>query len=215
VIDEPGALARLGAIVGKLNHLGYRNQAAHAGIVRMLRWTDEEAEASRDGIPVKTFELSPVELTGLRFISNWQVMKFIDNMGAGRVIENLPVAWAASASAMCLLTAPPGGPEALVQAGRALEAMWLTATRRGLAFHCLGVNSYFDRLLHGGGEGFDARERAILREQRAAYEELWRLPAGATEAVLFRILPGNPNVERTHRRRLEDVLAFDARQEES
>jgi hypothetical protein len=207
-MDEPVPLARLGGIIGKLNHLGYRNRAAHAGIVRMLRWTDEEAASTRDGIPVKTFELSPVELTGLRFISNWQVMKYIDNMGAGRAIESLPVAWAASASAICLLTTPERGAEAQIRAGRALQAMWLEATRRGLAFHCLGVNSYFDRLIHGAGEGFDGEEQRILREQRALYEELLRVPAGVNEAVLFRVLPGNPGVERTYRRKLDEVLVL-------
>jgi hypothetical protein len=207
-ITDPGKLAEAGVVLGKLNRIGYLNPESHPGIMKMLRWTEQEAEQTRDGIPVNTMELSPVELTGLHLVTSYQVLKYMKNLGVGRALEAMPVAWAKSASALCLLVlerAPSAS--AFFEAGRVLERLWLTATVRGLAFQLLGVSSYFDRLLHGGGEGFSADERDILDQARSQYTALFEVPPGVCEAVLFRIARPNAAVGRAPRRRVEDLMA--------
>jgi hypothetical protein len=207
-ITDPGKLAEAGALLGKLNRIGYFNPESHPGIMKMLRWTEQEVEETRDGIPVNTMELSPVELTGLHLMNSYQVLKYMKNLGAGRALESMPVAWAKSASALCLLVlprAPSAG--AFFEAGRVLERLWLTATVRGLAFQLLGVSSYFDRMLHGGGEGFSAAEQQILDQARSRYAALFEIPVGVCETVLFRIARPNAAVGRAPRRRIEDLMA--------
>lgn len=207
-ITDPDKLAEAGVLLGKLNRIGYLNPESHLGIMKMLRWTAQEAEEARDGIPVNTMELSPVELTGLHLVTSYQVLKYMNNLGMGRSLENMPVAWAKSASALCLLVlerAPSAG--AFFEAGRILERLWLTATVRGLAFQLLGVSSYFDRLLHGGGEGFSAEERVVLDQARSRYAALFEIPPGVFEAVLFRIVRPNAAVGRAPRRPVADLMA--------
>lgn len=207
-ITDPGELAEAGAVLGKLNRIGYLNPESHAGIMKMLRWTEQEAEDTRDGIPINTMELSPVELTGLHLVTSYQVLKYMKNIGVGRWLESMPAAWATSASALCLLVlarAPSAG--TFLEAGRILERLWLTATVRGLAFQLLGVSSYFDRLLHGGGEGFSADEREMLNQTRSRYAALFEIPPGVCETVLFRIVRPNAAVGRAPRRRAEDLMA--------
>jgi hypothetical protein len=207
-ITDPGKLAEAGLVLGKLNRIGYLNPESHAGIMKMLRWNEQEAEATRDGIPVNTMELSTMELTGLNLVTSHQVLKYMNNLGMGRALENMPVAWTRSASALCLLVLaqePSAG--AFFEAGRILERLWLTATIRGLAFQLLGVSSYFDRMLHGGGEGFSAAERQILEQARSRYAALFQIPAGVCETVLFRIARPNAAVGRAPRRRVEDLMA--------
>lgn len=207
-ITDPAKLAEAGLVLGKLNRIGYLNPESHAGIMKMLRWTTQEAAATGDGIPVDTMELSTVELTGLHMVTSHQVLKYMNNLGMGRALENMPVAWTRSASALCLLVLarePSAG--TFFEAGRILERLWLTATVRGLAFQLLGVSSYFDRLLHGGGEGFSAAERQILEQARSRYAALFEIPAGVCETVLFRIARPNAAVGRAPRRRVEDLMA--------
>lgn len=207
-ITDPGKLAEAGVVLGKLNRIGYLNPESHPGIMKMLRWNEQDAEATRDGIPVNTMELSAVELTGLHIVTSHQVLKYMNNLGMGRALENMPVAWMRSASALCLLVLPrTPSAGAFFEAGRILERLWLTATVRGLAFQLLGVNSYFDRLLHGGGEGFSAEERKVLEQARSRYTALFEIPPGVCEAVLFRIARPNAAVGRAPRRRIEDLMA--------
>jgi hypothetical protein len=211
MITDPAQLEAAGAILGKMNQIGYLNQESHRGIVRMLRWTDSEAAQTRDGIPINTFELSPLEVTGMRFLTSFQVLKYIKNLGAARSFEQMPVGWARAASALCLLVLPePSSLEAFFRGGQILERLWLSATLRKLAFHVLGVNSYFDRLEHGQGEGFTQEERETLRELRPSYRQLFGIQEGVCEAVLFRIVPPNPLVSRTFRLDLADVVSFDS-----
>jgi hypothetical protein len=93
------------------------------------------------------------------------------------------------------------------EAGRIFERLWLTATVRGLAFQMLGVASYFDRMLEGAGEGFNAGERATLDQARSRYAALFDIPPGVCETVLFRIARPNAKVGRAPRRRVEDLIA--------
>jgi hypothetical protein len=141
-------------------------------------------------------------------VTSHQVLKYMNNLGMGRALENMPVAWTRSASALCLLVLPRE-PSAgtFFEAGRILERLWLTATVRGLAFQLLGVSSYFDRLLHGGGEGFSAAEQQVLDQARSRYAALFEIPAGVCETVLFRIARPNVAVGRAPRRRVADLMA--------
>jgi hypothetical protein len=209
MITDPEQMEKAGVILGKMNQIGYLNPESHKGIVKMMRWSDQEATETKDGIPVSTFELSPLEITGMRFLTSYQVLKYIKNLGAARSLERMSEAWAKAASALCLLVLPePSSSEAFLRAGRILERLWLAATLRGMAFHVLGVNSYFDRLEHGQGEGFSNEERATLSGLRPCYDQLFAVPPGFCEAVLFRIVPPNPLVTRTFRLALADVVSF-------
>ena len=207
-VTDPGKLTEAGLMLGKLNRIGYLNAESHAGIMKMLRWTAQDAEATGDGIPVDTMELSTMERTGLHMVTSHQVLKYMNNLGMGRALENMPVAWTRSASALCLLILarePCAG--TFFEAGRILEQLWLTATVRGLAFQLLGVSSYFDRLRHGGGEGFSAAELQVLEQARSQYAALFDIPDGVCETVLFRIARPNAAVGRAPRRRVDDLMA--------
>ena len=153
-------------------------------------------------------ELSTVELTGLHLVTSHQVLTYMSNLGMGRALENMPVAWTRSASALCLLVLErERSAAAFFEAGRILERLWLTATVRGLAFQLLGVSSYFDRMLHGGGEGFSGAEQRILEQARLRYASLFEIPSGVCETVLFRVARPNTAVSRAPRRRVEDLTA--------
>lgn len=209
MVTDLARLESAGAILGKMNQIGYLNPESHSGIVKMMRWTESEAAQTRDGIPVSTFELSPLEVTGMRFLTSYQVLRYIKNLGAARSLENMPVAWSRAASALCLLTLPePSSQRAFFRAGQILERLWLHATLRNLAFHVLGVNSYFDRLEHGNGDGFSPEEQETLKRLRPSYRQLFGVPDGLCEAVLFRIVPPNPLVSRTFRLDVADVITF-------
>jgi hypothetical protein len=201
-------LKELGELLGRMNQMAYLNQESHRGIMKILRWTEEEAADTRDGIPVTTFELSPLEISGLRFISKFSVMKFVNNMGAGKAIDNTARVWAETSSAVGLLTVADKTPDAFFYGGRCLERLWLEATRRDLAFHILGLLSFFDRLAHDG-EGFDEDECATLRQLRDRFEKLFPVSEGHVETVLFRVLPPNPLVDRTYRRGVESMARLE------
>jgi hypothetical protein len=144
----------------------------------------------------------------MRFLTSYQVLKYMNNIGVGRALENMPVAWAKSSSALCLLLLEgEASASTFFEAGRILERLWLAATVRGLSYQVLGVHSYFDRLERGGGEGFSDEEREALGEARSRFKTIFEVPAGCCEAVLFRIVRPNAAVARTLRRDLDEVIA--------
>jgi len=210
-IVRPDEMEEAGDLLGAGDRVAYLSKDLHAELMEGLRFTPEEVLRTRDGIDVATLEMSAADVAGLRIVSRWSAMRLVGMMGSGRVLEQISRKAVASASALGLVTMPGTGPEAFFQGGRAMEAAWLEATVRGLAFHPLAMLPYlFAHLERGTGEGFTAAEQAALRGLRKRYRALFEVPDGWCEPILFRIAAGVPPPSaRALRRPVEDVLVFE------
>jgi hypothetical protein len=200
-------LTRIGEIVGKGDRLRFLSEAMHREMMRELRWTPEEVEATRDGVDVATLELSAADRAGLGVLSCWPVLAHLRHAGAGRALEQPARRAIAAACAVGLLTIEGTGPASFFLGGRAVQRLWLTATARRIAFHPLTALPYlFARLERGNGEGLTGEEQEMLAALRADYLELFEVPPGHAEIMLFRLADAGPPRARSLRRNLDEVL---------
>lgn len=207
-ITEPDALEEAGQILGAGDRVAYLSKDLHAELMEGVRWTPEEVLRTRDGIDIATMEMSAADVAGLRVVSRWSAMRLVGMMGSGRVLEQVSRKAVASASALGLVTMPGTDPTAFVRGGQAMEAAWLVATVRGLAFHPLAMMPYlFAHVERGTGAGFTEAEQATLRALRRRYLALFDVPEGWCEPILFRLAGGVPAPSaRALRRPVNDVL---------
>jgi hypothetical protein len=175
-----------------------------------VRWTPEEVERTRDGVDIATLELSRTDLAGMRLSRHWSSILFLREIGGGRALERSARDSIGAASAVCLLTTKGVGPASYFRGGRALDRVWLEATRLSLAVQPMTVNLYlWARIERGGGEGLGDAETRLLREHRESFRRIFDVSRDDAEVMLFRVAEAPPPTARALRRPVEQVLTFE------
>jgi hypothetical protein len=202
------ALARVAAMVGVAERVRCLCAALHGEMVAELRWSAAEAAAHGDGIDVATLELSEAELTGVRLAVRPEVVALLRAEDRGRALAGGRTrAQIESASAVGLLSVGSDRPEDWLRAGRALQRVWLEATRLGIGLQPVGVLLYMCHMLDTPAAAvFTPPERAALAAQQAELAALFPESRGRVAAMLFRLARSPRPGARSLRRPLGEVL---------
>jgi hypothetical protein len=203
-------LAELGKILGAGERLRFLCRELHRELMQTVRWTPDEAERTRDGVPLSALALSPSQEAAMRFAARADVAACLRELGGGRAFQERAEAAVAGASAVGLVTVGGGTPACALRAGRAVERVWLTAAGLGLSLHPItALTGMFDMLAGSAASIFSVKERAELLALRERFEAVFDAAGEGTRMLLFRLsaADGAPAV-RTLRLPLEDVLTY-------
>lgn len=204
---EDDQLAAIGRLVGEGDRLRYLNEDCNRELYKEIRWSEEEARVSRDGISVDSLELTRTDRAGLKICSSLPSLRYIRAWGGGQGLVKPSLKAIVASSAVGLLTMPGARRRDYLLGGRAMQRMWLAAHGLKLSLHPMTTLTYmFARLLRGGGEGLDPATISDLARLRAPYLRLFSVPDGAAEVLLFRVARTEPATARALRRPLADVL---------
>lgn len=216
ILTGDADLEGLGAIVGMGERLRLMSPVMHREMMSELRWSRKEAIARADGLDLATLELTPTDEAGIRLIADESVMTAVRDVGGGHGLAQSSRKAIAAASAVGLLTMfpVPGAAASRVartyfDGGRALQRVWLCATKLGLAMQPMTALLYlFVRLEQGNGAGLEEREKRELAVLRAGFRDKFpaALTAGAQEVMLFRIARTGAPSARSLRRPVSDIL---------
>ena len=198
VSDRP-AVAEVADIAARAERIRMLHPAGHGDMVREIRWTLEEAESTRDGIDLRTVDLSATELAGLKMLRSPGVPALLKSWRGGRGLEKLTKSSLLAASAVGLLTMRRQTLAGRIEAGRALERVWLTATRLGISLQPHTASVFlFARAFGGGARDFDGETLGELHGLHARLRAVFGADAG--EVFLFRLFPSCEPLARSLRR---------------
>lgn len=204
-------LRGLARIIGACDKIRLLNPEGHYDFVhREMRWSNEEAEQTRDGIDIQTLGLGHSLMAAMGVIKSEKVINAVKDLGGGNALSMLAMRTVSTASALCLISLPGYSLKNFFEGGRAMERFWLGATNLNLAIHPLISPLYlFSRILHGNGEGLDEkniRELHFLREQ---FNKLTQSTNDDSEVFLAKIaIAGEPPLK-AHRLLLKDILVVE------
>lgn len=204
-------LRGLARIIGACDKIRLLNPEGHYDFVhREMRWSNEEAEQTRDGIDIQTLGLGHSLMAAMGVIKSEKVINAVKDLGGGNALGMLAMRTVSTASALCLISLPGYSLKNFFEGGRAMERFWLGATNLNLAIHPLISPLYlFSRILHGNGEGLDEkniRELHFLREQ---FNKLTQSTNDDSEVFLAKIaIAGEPPLK-AHRLLLKDILVVE------
>jgi molybdopterin/thiamine biosynthesis adenylyltransferase len=196
---HPAAVAEVAEVAARGDRIRMLHEVGHRDLVREIRWTKEEAERERDGIELESLELSAGEHAGLRMLRFARTAELLRTWRRGRSLERLTRNAVLASSAVGLLTAPGDCIDTRFAAGRALERVWLEATRKGLALqpHTASI-LLFARALGGGAADFDAETLGELLGLQARLRGVFQ--TSDSELFLFRLFPNSEPLARSLRR---------------
>jgi molybdopterin/thiamine biosynthesis adenylyltransferase len=210
LIDEPDKLAHLGEIIAKMDRIRIMHPGGHRDYRAEIRWTKEEVDAAKNGIDLLgTVDLTPSELAGFRIVRSWNVIKLLNDWGLGTGLERMGRKTIQGASALGFVTMPNFTSDDFFEGGRALERVWLAATKDNIAVHPASIASLvFNTLLHGNPDVFSGNMKKEVEELRKEFSSLFQLKDGLGEVLLLRFfIAGSPKA-RAVRYPLEQVLHF-------
>jgi nitroreductase len=210
LVTEPDALHELGAVLGEVDRFRFLTERLHAELMSELRFTDEQARATRDGIDLATLEVDAGGLAALELLRDPSACALLRQLDRGAALAIPARRSIDAASAVGLLTVKGTGPIAYLRGGHAVERVWLVATSLGLAFQPLAVAPYlFAKLERGADNAFTPSEREALGRLRRRFSSVFPVRSGHAEPLLFRIAHAEPPRVRSLRRPIDDVLFWE------
>ena len=99
-----------------------------------MRWTPQQAGDTRDGVDAATLDLTTSQAAAMGLVGRPDVAAEIRAVHGGAAIKEPTRDRVLAASAIGLLKLPGNQARDWLQAGRAVQRVWLAATRLGVAF---------------------------------------------------------------------------------
>lgn len=205
VFREPTELDMVARLVGRAERLRMLNPTCHAELfAKEVRWTPEQASATRDGLDIDTFELTSSERLGMTVASDPAAVALLNQWDAGAGFENMSGPAIRSSSAVALVCTPSYAPHDLLCGGRALQRMWLQATELGWAAHPVSAPFLLDLIKDSAA--FNDKERQRITRIAEGFVPLL---AGVRGRPLFllRLFHAPPPSKRSLRLPLSKVFS--------
>jgi molybdopterin/thiamine biosynthesis adenylyltransferase len=207
--DDNQKIQQIADITGKAEKLRIFIEEGHYELFeKEMRWTKEAAGNAKDGIDIRTLDLSPKDEAGLRLLKDQQVIKYLSEWNGGRALENLTRDLVGSSPGIGLITGISFTPESFVHAGEAIERIWLSATKNRIAVQpVLAPVLHFARLIHGNGKDMPEHIKAAFYKLYKEFVSIWGLsPKNEEPLFLFRFCFADESKVKSLRRDLDDIL---------
>lgn len=206
-VVEPAALKLAGQLVGQGNRLRFEHASYQREFYEYLRFTPAEVRETRDGLDVRTLQLPWTARAALRVLRPWRRMRAANLLGFSRAVARQAAREVQSSGAVGLLSIPQPEISGMIDAGRAFQRLWLTATAEGLGLH--PTASLPVLLAHDQRRGEHALPAPARRRIALAGEDFRRgFPAlrDRTLQMAFRIGFGPAGPVRSLRRNASELL---------
>ncbi len=209
LIEDRERRQKIAQLVWQADRIRLENRQLHAHFMRMVRFSAGAALDQRDGLPLDNLEAGKGGNLFLRLTRPWPVMNACNHLGASRLIARISYNAILQASAVGLVQCRDHDPARFLDGGRALQRIWLAATRAGLDFQPMTAVTLFRLRWQLGLQGaFPRHQRQMLDGIWPVYDRLFgdtRLPDQG-HVMLFRIGFGRRVACRTLRRPMASFL---------
>jgi hypothetical protein len=205
---EERRLPEFAALVGMGNRIRFEHRPFHAELYQSLRFTADEVHTTRDGLDVATLQLPFGVARIMRFLRAWPRMRIANVLGFSRGVARQATTEVIRSGAVGFLTVPTDDVRRFVEGGRALERLWLTATKNELRFHPTASLPVFLAHARTGGTQLSSRHRAMAQEMSERFFRLFQSVEGRVVQMAFRVGYGELPPVRSLRRASSSVVDF-------
>lgn len=191
-ITDSIAIQGLAQCASAFDILLLENRHLHDFFFSHLNWTKEQEEKIRSGLFIETLELDLPVKKMFSLFKHWPLMRIFNALGAARAGAKQNRGIYASASAMGIITIADESVATFINAGRAMQRVWLTATANGINMQPLtGVLIFHQRLEHGVCDGFPAKQQKIIRKSYEGIRDIFDVKQGVI-TMMFRLGYADP-----------------------
>ncbi|MBC7485400.1 MAG: Rv1355c family protein [Cytophagaceae bacterium] len=210
IIENKDQIIKIADIVSKVERIRFLYpQGHHDFYTKEIRWNDVDVNQTKDGLDIKSLELSESDKTGLIVASEPGVIKLLNKWGGGAAFEKLSNKAIISSSGIGLITMPNYDQESFIKGGEAVQRVWLKANIQGLTFHPISAPLFlFARLNHGNSEELTEPMMVELTELQRSLKEIFPVLDERQGIFMFRLSYADDASVRSVRRSLDETLIF-------
>lgn len=183
-VDDLDLMAFMDA---RSTYIRLEHRPLHDELFDVLRFSRRELEQTRFGLEFASLGVPVALVSVARLLRYPAVMQVVSRLGIGRAVARQLAAKLRAAGAVCLVTARKPGPAGYIEAGRAMERLWLEATAHGLAVQPHGVLPQYLTKLEIEPDGFTPRHARTMARHRDPFNRLFPTPDGERPAIVLRL----------------------------
>jgi hypothetical protein len=186
LFDKEQELSSLAEIVGKVEQMRFLHKESYLDLMNEIRWTEKEAVLSRNGIDLRTVDMTDGEVAGLTILKDPLAVEYLNKWKLGSSLSKVSKKSIAAASALGLIVMPSNKPSDFYNGGRALQRVWLEANRRGISLQPISPSVfYFVRLLDNSETSLSSRHIEELKQLKIKFDKIKN--TALNEIFLFRL----------------------------
>jgi nitroreductase len=199
LIDNETSLNTLGKALAVNEQIIFENKHLHDFFYNHILWKEEDQNKA-GGFYIKTLEFLPHQLKGVKLFKSWFILKILNKVvGVSKMIVKENAEKYAKSGTLGAVVVNGNTSKDFVNAGRAVQRVWLTVTKLGLSAHpCTGVLYFTEQIDDGGSSAFSAKHLEMIKH---AYKDIISVfgTGGKTIPMLFRIGHANEPTARSMR----------------
>ncbi|NLI36640.1 MAG: hypothetical protein GX416_09050 [Bacteroidales bacterium] len=121
------------------SYIRLAHKPLHDELFHILRFTTKEVNEKHYGLTFESLEVPTIAVRFAKQLRYWSINQMISNLGIGRLVAKHLSTKLMRAGGICLITVSRRNRIAYIEAGRAIEQLWLTVTAEGLSAQPYGV----------------------------------------------------------------------------
>ena len=206
LVEELDRKAFIAEAIALTDRLVFENPYLHSFLFEHIRWTEEEALKTRDGLYIKTLELSAPQAIGFRLLKNWSILQTLNKFVLSKIAAKQAEKLCLSASAIGIIIVDGNTDEDFLTGGRLVQRLWLEATRMGLAFQPMtGLTFLIQRVLAKETKEISTEHIRLIMNAFDSIVSAFNL-SKESMVMLFRIGHSSPPAARSLRLSVDEVV---------
>ena len=203
----PSNLDRMASMDANLSYIRLEHKPLFNELFDILRFTQKEIESYRYGLDFKSLEVPAAAALIARQLPQRSIYRTISRLGMGRLIAKKLSSRLCKAGALCLVTAQQRNPAGYMEAGRAMEQLWLAAAAEGLSIHPYGVLPQYLTKVELAPETFTPEYASIIESHREPFYSIFPGAKNEYPAIVLRVgRADNPSPRSNIRLRPDQII---------
>ncbi len=200
-VHNPKIIKKLARVLMVNDRIVFELKDIHGFLFDKIRWSQQQIDETKDGMPVDTLGLNGFEKLFFPLMRYWWFVKTANIFGLSRVIGGKCWYNCLNAAIIGQLTIKQADRYGFIQAGRAMQRVWLEATRQGLAFQpIVGLPLLMYRAKANALQAFSDKHRQAVETAESSLREIFQIDQSEQLIVGFRIGKGTNVSAKTPRK---------------
>lgn len=159
----------------------------HDELFDILRFSRKQIEDTRYGLDYESLGVPAIAVFVARQLQHWSINRLVSKSGAGRLVAKMLSMKLLKAGALCLVTAQTRDRVGYMEAGRAMEQLWLAATAADVSVHPYGALPQYLTKAEVEPETFLPGHLNIIRSHREPFYSLFPGAQKEFPAIVLRM----------------------------